>query len=151
MRGYNKVILAGNLTRDVEVREFDSGSKMANITLAVSRYWKRKGEIRGEEEVNFINCVLWQPLADIAERYLKKGSAVLVDGRLQVRSYTDKNGDKKWITEVVVENLNMLGDGKADNSINVYNGNNDNYNNGNDRVEQAEYPTAEDEYMNMGF
>lgn len=108
-RGFNKVILMGNLARDPDVRLTPSNQKVARITVAVGRQWKNRvtGEI--QSQTDFIPIVAWASLADLCERYLRKGKPILVEGRMQVRDYDDpKTGVHKWQTEVVAENLTLL-------------------------------------------
>ena len=97
----NKVILMGRLTRDPDVRTTQSGKSVAQMTLAVDR---RRGA-DGQQEADFLSLVAWEKLADIAGQYLHKGSKILVEGRLQSRSYDAQDGSKRYITEVVVSNL----------------------------------------------
>lgn len=113
MAGVNKVILIGNLGKKPEIRHLESGRAVANGTIATSETYKNKN---GERVTNteWHNIVLWTPLAEIADKYLDKGSQVYVEGKLTSRSYDDKDGIKRYITEVVVQNLTMLG-AKSDN------------------------------------
>ena len=107
MSGVNKVILIGNLGRDPEVRHLDSGQTVASFSIAVSESYKNK---QGErvDSTEWINIVLWGKLAEIAEKYLEKGSKVYVEGKLKTRTW-EKDGVTKYITEVVGNNLTMLG------------------------------------------
>lgn len=112
-RGFNKVILMGNLTRDPEVRYTVDKRTWARFTLAVSRQWKNsKGEL--QENTDFIQVVVWGPQAVNCERYLSKGRPALVEGRIQVRNYEDKSGNRRFITEVVAQNVTFLGGKKDD-------------------------------------
>lgn len=114
-RGFNKVILMGNLARDPDVRHTPSKQKVARITVAVGRQWKNKVTGELQNQTDFVPVVAWAFLADICDRYLRKGKPVLVEGRLQVREYEDpKSGGRKWATEVVAENLTMLPSGRRD-------------------------------------
>lgn len=117
-RGFNKVILMGNLARDPQIRYTASKQAVASFAVAVNRSWKGKnGEL--QESVDFIPVVVWGVQAEHCERYLKKGSPVLVEGRIQVRSYEDKTGQKKWITEVIASpygGITFLGSGRKDDS-----------------------------------
>lgn len=114
MAGVNKVILIGNLGRDPEVRTLESGAKVANFSLATTEsYRNREGE--RVEHTEWHNLVLWRGLAEIAEKYLSKGNSIYVEGRIRARSYEDKDKVKKYITEIQVDNLNMLG-GRRDNN-----------------------------------
>jgi len=108
MAGVNKVILLGNLGKDPEVRRLDDGRGVANFSLATSETYKKKS---GEKVTNteWHNIVLWSPLADIAESYLKKGSQVYIEGKISNRSYEDKDGVKKYISEVVGRDITLLG------------------------------------------
>ena len=97
----NKVILMGRLVRDPEVRYTQSGEPVAvaRYTLAVNRRFKGQGE----QDADFINCVAFGKNAEFSEKYLKKGQLISIVGRLQVRSWDDQNGQKRWSTDVVVE------------------------------------------------
>jgi len=109
---YNKVVLVGNLTRDVEIRYSQSGSAIGNVGIATSRKWKSQtGEQK--EEVLFIDLTFFGRTAEIANQYLRKGSKVLVDGRLTFQQWTAQDGTKRSKHVVTVENLQML-DSKAD-------------------------------------
>lgn len=108
-RGFNKVILMGNLARDPDIRHTPNKQKVARITVAVGRQWKNKMTGELQSQTDFIPVVAWASLADICERFLRKGKPVLVEGRMQVREYEDtKTGTRKWATEVVAENLTLL-------------------------------------------
>ena len=108
MAGVNKVILLGNLGRDPEVRHLDNGRAVANFSIATSETYKNK---TGERvtTTEWHNVVLWTPLAEIAEKYLKKGIQVYIEGKLTSRSYQDKEGVTKYITEVVGREMTLLG------------------------------------------
>jgi single-strand DNA-binding protein len=99
---FNKVILVGNLTRDPEIRYIGSGAAVTKFTLAVNRRSKQG------EETDFIDCVAWEKLAETCNTYLKKGSSCLVEGRLSIRSYETKEGEKRKATEVVLNTMQML-------------------------------------------
>ncbi|MDD2206172.1 MAG: single-stranded DNA-binding protein [Aminobacterium sp.] len=112
-RGFNKVILMGNLSRDPEIRYTASKQAVARLNVAVDRQWKgRNGEI--QNQVDFIPIVVWGSQAENCERYLRKGRPVLVEGRLQVRSYEDKSGERRWVTEVVASSVVFLGSAPRD-------------------------------------
>ncbi|ARJ65420.1 single-stranded DNA-binding protein [Magnetospirillum sp. ME-1] len=99
----NKVILVGNLGRDPEVRTSQDGSKIVNLNIATSETWKDRGTGERKEKTEWHRVVIFNPnLADIAERYLKKGSSVYVEGALQTRKWTDQSGQEKYSTEVVI-------------------------------------------------
>jgi single-strand DNA-binding protein len=104
---YNKVFLIGNLTRDPEVRYTPAGIPTARFALAVNRIQKKGAETEGKQTVDFINIIAWRRTAEICGEYLKKGSPVAIEGRLQIRKY-EKNGEKMEYAEVVVDNMQML-------------------------------------------
>lgn len=107
-KGFNKVILMGNLTRDIEMRTTPSGQSVANFSLAVSRSWKGQ-DGQTQEQTSFINCVAWGKPGEIIAQYVKKGDPLLVSGRLDQRSYDDKDGNKRQAIEVNVEDFNFIG------------------------------------------
>lgn len=110
-KGFNKVILMGNLTRDPETRTTPSGQNVTNFSLAVNRTWKGQDGSQ-QEAVSFIDCVAWGKTGDIIAQYMQKGRPILVDGRLDQRSWDDKDsGQKRSKVEVVVENFNFVGGG----------------------------------------
>ena len=116
MSGVNKVILVGNLGKDPEVRSFEGGAKKASFPLATTETYKtRDGQKKDHTEWH--NVVLWRGLADVAEKYLGKGSQVYVEGRIRTRSWDDKDGNKKYMTEIEADTMTMLGR-KGDNSGN---------------------------------
>jgi single-strand DNA-binding protein len=98
---YNRVILVGNLTRDPEVRYTQSGKGVAKFTLAVNNP-------RNKEETTYVDIVAWDRLGETCNSFLKKGSSALVEGRLVIRSYEDKEGVKRKATEVVIDNMQIL-------------------------------------------
>jgi len=112
-KGFNKVILMGNLTRDPETRTTTGGQSVTNFSLAVNRTWKNQsGET--QEDVSYIDCVAWGKPGEIIAQYLGKGRAVLVSGRLDQRSWDDKeSGQKRSKVEVIVEDFNFVGDGQG--------------------------------------
>jgi len=105
MSGLNQVALIGNLTRDPELRYTPDGTPVASFTIAVNRPFINR---EGEREADFIPIVVWRKRAETCSEYLMKGSQVAIEGRLQVRSYEDKNGVKKWVTEVVARRVEFL-------------------------------------------
>lgn len=114
-RGFNKVVIMGNLSKDPQVRYTASKQAVASLNVAVNRSWKgRNGEL--QEQVDFIPVVVWGSQAENCERYLKKGRPVLVEGRIQVRSYDDKTGQRRWVTEVVAQDVNFLPSAKREDS-----------------------------------
>jgi single-strand DNA-binding protein len=108
MAGINKVILVGNVGKDPELRALDNGRSVARFTLATSETYKNKN---GEKVTNteWHNIVLWSPLAEIADKFLKKGKQVYIEGKITNRSYQDKDGNTKYITEIVGQNMTLLG------------------------------------------
>ena len=105
----NKVLLIGNLGRDPEVRTTPSGQSVASFTLATSRRWKDRDGNR-QEQTEWHNIVVWGKQAETASQYLTKGKQIYVEGRIQTRSWDDKtSGEKKYRTEVVCDNFQMLG------------------------------------------
>ena len=111
----NKTMLIGNLTRDVELKYIPSGAAVANFGLAINRQYKNSD---GEkvEEVCFIDIVAWNRLAEVAGEYLLKGSPVFIEGRLQMDSWEQEDGQKRSKLKVVAQNIQFLSGGKADNS-----------------------------------
>ena len=113
MKGFNKVILMGNLTRDPETRTTPSGQTVTQFGLAVNRTWKG-ADGQQQEAVSFIDCVAWGKAGEIIAQYLGKGRAVLVSGRLDQRSWEDKEtGGKRSKVEVVVEDFNFVDSGQG--------------------------------------
>ena len=108
MAGVNKAILVGNLGKDPEIRTLDSGAKVATFPLATTETYKDRDGNR-QENTEWHNVVLWRGLADVAERFLKKGNSVYVEGRIKTRSWDDKDGNKRYTTEIVGDNMTMLG------------------------------------------
>ena len=109
-RGLNKVTLIGNLGKDPELKYTNSGVAVATFSLATSDSWKDQ-EGNMQERTEWHNIVAWRKLAEICGQYLKKGSQVYIEGKIQTRNYLDKEGVKKYITEIVADQLLMLGGG----------------------------------------
>ena len=106
-KGFNKVILMGNLVRDPETRKTPNGQSVTSLTLAVNRQWSQDGEKR--ESVSYIDCVVWGKPGEIIAQYVSKGRALLVSGRLEQRSWDDKEtGQKRSKVEVIVEDFNFV-------------------------------------------
>ena len=122
MRGFSKAIITGNLTRDPELRTTPSGSSVCSFSVAVNRtYRDASGEQK--ESVSFLDCSAWGKLGEMISQYAKKGSSVLVSGRLDQRSWDDKTtGQKRSRVEIIAEDFNFLGSGNRDGS--TYSGNN---------------------------
>lgn len=108
MSGVNKVILIGNLGKDPEMRTIEGGISVAKFPLATSEVYKNK-EGQKITQTEWHNVVLWRGLAETAERFLKKGSLVYIEGQLRTRSWDDKDGNKRYITEIVGNSLTLLG------------------------------------------
>lgn len=108
MASLNKVMLIGNLGKDPEVRAIPSGVKVANFSIATSENYTGKDGNK-VEKTEWHNIVMWRGLAEVAEKYLKKGSPVFIEGRLQTRSWDDQSGNKRYTTEIVADNMVMLG------------------------------------------
>ncbi len=108
MAGVNKVILIGNLGKDPEVKYLDSGVAVANFSLATTENYRNK---EGEKvsQTEWHNIVLWRGLAEIAEKWLKKGSSVYIEGKIRTRRWEDKDGNARYTTEILGENMTMLG------------------------------------------
>ncbi|MFL6664041.1 MAG: single-stranded DNA-binding protein [Rhizobacter sp.] len=109
MASVNKVILIGNLGRDPEVRYTPSGSAVCNVSVATTRSWKNKDSGDKVEETEWHRVVFYDRLAEIAGEYLKKGRSVYVEGRLKTRKWQDKDGAEKYTTEIIAEEMKMLG------------------------------------------
>ena len=108
MAGVNKVILIGNLGKDPEVRYLDSGVAVANFSLATTENYKNK-EGERVSQTEWHNIVLWRGLAEVAEKWLKKGSSVYVEGKIRNRKWEDKEGNTRYTTEILGDNMTMLG------------------------------------------
>ena len=107
-RGINKVILIGNLGKDPEVRYMPNGGAVANITLATSESWKDKQSGEQKEQTEWHRVVFYQRLAEIVGEYLKKGSKVYIEGKLRTRKWQDKDGQDKYMTEIIADEMQML-------------------------------------------
>jgi single-strand DNA-binding protein len=108
-RGVNKVILIGNLGKDPETRYMPSGSAVTNLTLATSESWKDKQSGEQQERTEWHKVAMFGRLAEIAAEYLRKGSQVYVEGKLRTRKWQDKEGKDRWTTEIVADEMHMLG------------------------------------------
>ncbi len=106
--GVNKVILVGHLGADPELRYTPQGSPVANLRIATSESWKNK-DGQKEERTEWHRVVAWSKLAELAGQYLTKGRQVYIEGRLQTRSWDDKDGNKRYSTEIVAQNIQFLG------------------------------------------
>jgi single-strand DNA-binding protein len=112
-RGINKVILVGHLGRDPEVRYTANGNAMANLSLATTEQWKDKTTGERQDKTEWHRIVMFSRLAEIAGEYLKKGSQVYIEGKLQTRKWQDKDGQDRYTTEIVANEMQMLG-GRGD-------------------------------------
>ena len=110
----NKVLLIGRLTKDPELRYTQSGTAVASFTLAVNRRFSNQS---GEREADFINCVAWQKSAEFVANYFRKGQQMALEGRLQVRSYDGNDGQRRWVTEVVAEQIEFVGSKNENGSV----------------------------------
>ena len=119
MANLNKVMLIGRLGQDPEIRYTQSGSSVANVTIATNDYWTDKQGGK-QERTEWHSLVLWGKLADLAQSYLKKGSQVYVEGRLQTRDWEDQQGQKHYKTEVVVTTMQFLDSKMSDSSNTEY-------------------------------
>jgi single-strand DNA-binding protein len=108
-RGINKVILVGNLGKDPEVRYMPNGNAVANITLATTESWKDKSSGEQQEKTEWHRIVMFRRLGEIAGEYLKKGSQVYIEGKLQTRKWQDNTGNDRYTTEIVANEMQMLG------------------------------------------
>ena len=135
----NKVILIGRLARDPELRTTSSGIASLNFSLAVTRNFTNQN---GEREADFINCVAWRKQAENMAKYCQKGSQVAVEGRITTRSYDAQDGTKRYVTEVVCDNVTFLGSKGSSNNMNF------NDDNGNKDLEVTDIPV--DPYQDFG-
>ena len=116
----NHIVIMGRLTRDPELRRTGSGIAVASFTIAVDRDFSPKDG--GEKETDFIDCVAWRQTGEFVSKYFTKGRMIVVSGRLQIRSWTDKDGNKRRTAEVVADNC-YFGDSKRDDNSGSYGGN----------------------------
>ncbi len=135
----NKVILIGRLARDPELRTTSSGIASLNFSLAVARNFTNQN---GEREADFINCVAWRKQAENMAKYCQKGSQVAVEGRITTRSYDAQDGTKRYVTEVVCDNVTFLGSKGSSNNMNF------NDDNGSKDLEVTDIPV--DPYQDFG-
>ena len=138
----NKAMLIGNLTRDPEVRNTPSGQAVASFSIATNSVWTDQSGQK-QKKAEFHNIVAWRRLAEICGQYLHKGSKIYIEGRIQTRDWTDQAGVKKYRTEIVAEEMQML-DNKGG-STSGTGDNNFSQGSGSDDIVQAEVPVSEDE------
>ena len=110
----NKVLLIGNAGRDPEIRHLESGAMNATFSLATTERYRDRSTGEMKEQTEWHNIVCWRNLAEIAEKYVKKGTQLFIEGRIRTRSYNDKDGNTKYMTEILADNMQLLGR-KADN------------------------------------
>jgi single-strand DNA-binding protein len=110
----NKVIIIGRNTKDIELRQTTAGTSVAEFSIAVNRAFKNAN---GERESDFFNCIAFSKLAETISKYVKKGDQIGIEGRLQTRNYTNKEGRKVYITEIVVENVEFLQSKKQEENL----------------------------------
>lgn len=133
----NKVFLIGRLTRDPELRYTGSNIPVATFSLAVNRTYTNQA---GEREADFINIVVWRKQAENVKNYLAQGSQVAIDGRIQTRTYDGEDGKKRYVTEVIADNVEFLGTKASNNGASPnYNNSNNNYNNAPSQQEPTPY------------
>ena len=108
MASFNKAILIGNLTADPELKQTQSGISVVTFTIAVNRRFQSKNAVEGQQTADFISIVAWRQTAEFVSRYFKKGKPILVCGSIQSRSYTDNQGNKRVVTEVVADEVSFV-------------------------------------------
>ena len=141
----NRAIIIGRLTKDPETRTTSSGIANTTFTVAVSRPFTSQN---GEREADFLNCVAWRKQAENIAKYCTKGSQVAVEGRIQTRTYDAQDGSKRYVTEIIADNVTFLGSkGGSSMPSNNYEGNNNNSNSSKD-IQTTDL--NEDPYANMG-
>lgn len=113
MAGVNKVILIGNLGKDPESFTFENGVKKVSFSLATTESYKDK-EGNKVDQTEWHNVVLWRSLADVAEKYLSKGNQVFIEGKIKTRAWDDKDGNKRYTTEIYADSMTMLGGRRDD-------------------------------------
>ncbi|CAJ1227087.1 single-stranded DNA-binding protein [Levilactobacillus zymae] len=113
----NRVVLTGRLTRDVDLRYTQSGDAVGTFNLAVDRRFKNQ---QGEREADFVQCVIWRKSAENFANFFHKGSLVGIEGRIQTRNYENQQGNRVYVTEVIVENFSFLESGNRNNSTGTY-------------------------------
>ena len=113
----NKVILIGNLGKDPEVRHLESGVAVCNFSIATGETYKDKNSGEKVTHTEWHNIVLWRGLAEVAEKYLKKGAKIYIEGKLRTRSWQDQEGNTRYTTEILGDNMTMLGKAVESNSV----------------------------------
>jgi len=130
----NRTVLVGRLTRDPELKRTANDAAVASFTLAVNRQFTNS---QGEREADFINCVIWRKAAENFFKFTNKGSLVGIDGHIQTRNYENKQGQRVYVTEVVVENFSLLESKNIDSSNNTNNNPNNQYSNSNNQSKKS--------------
>lgn len=105
----NKVFLIGNVGKDPDVRHLEGGASVASFTLATTERYRERGSGETKELTEWHNIVAWRQLADLAENYIRKGSQIFVEGRIRSRSWDDQNGQKRYVTEILADSIQLLG------------------------------------------
>ena len=142
----NRAIIIGRLTKDPESRTTSSGIASTTFTVAVNRPFTSQN---GEREADFLNCVAWRKQAENIAKYCTKGSQVAVEGRIQTRTYDAQDGSKRYVTEIIADNVTFLGSkGGSSMPSNNYEGNNNNNSNSSKDIQTTDL--NEDPYANMG-
>ena len=113
MKGLNKVTLIGNLGKDPEVQTLETGIILAKFSLATSESYKDSEGVK-QTQTEWHNIIVWRSLAEVAGKYLRKGSTIYLEGKIKTRSYEDKDGNKKYVTEIIADNFIMLGKASSD-------------------------------------
>ncbi len=116
---FNKVIMLGRIVNDLELKTTPNGIPVLSFSIAVDRRWQAKGE---EKKADFFNCVAWRNEAEFISKYWFKGRPILIEGELQTRNYDDKNGIKRYVTEIIVDRATFTGDKKPEGSGGGYRG-----------------------------
>ncbi len=153
----NKVILIGNLGKDPEVRHLESGVGVANFSLATSETYKDRKTGERVSQTEWHNVVLWRGLADVAEKYLKKGDKIYIEGKLRTRSWQDQQGNNRYTTEIIADNMTMLGKATDRNTIDSESSNTPQPKENNSNIENKteklseEFSSPEDENDDLPF
>ena len=105
----NKVFLIGNVGKDPDVRHLEGGASVASFTLATTERYRERGSGETKELTEWHNIVAWRQLADLAENFIRKGSQIFVEGRIRSRSWDDQNGQKRYVTEILADSIQLLG------------------------------------------
>ncbi|RMC24445.1 MULTISPECIES: single-stranded DNA-binding protein [unclassified Lactobacillus] len=142
----NRAVLTGRLTRNPELKTTQSGLSVSTFTLAVNRQYTNS---QGERGADFISCVIWRKAAENFCNFTSKGSLVGIDGRIQTRTYDSQNGQKVYVTEVVVDNFSLL-ESKKDRESNTNMGNNGGYNNSGNNTSNSNNSAPQDPFSGSG-